>query len=121
MKSTTAFRIAAVAGFLGVVLGATGAHGGVHDLLEQRKTLEIWKTASTYHLVHAVALLFLATLRPLPKLPWILILCGVVLFSGSLYLLAVLDARWLGPVTPAGGTLSSRGLAGAGVQARFKY
>lgn len=104
--------MAAVAGFLGVVLGAMGAHGGVHDLLEQRKTVEIWKTASIYHLVHAGVLLFLATLRPLPKLPWILILSGVILFSGSLYLLAILDAHWVGPVTPLGGLLLLSGWLG---------
>jgi uncharacterized membrane protein YgdD (TMEM256/DUF423 family) len=102
MKSTTAFRIAAVAGFLGVALGAFGAHG-LHDLLEKNNTIDIWKTASQYHLIHAALLLFLATLRPMPRLPWVLFLCGVVIFSGSLYLLAVTGIRWLGAITPLGG------------------
>jgi uncharacterized membrane protein YgdD (TMEM256/DUF423 family) len=102
MKSTTAFRIAAVTGFLAVALGAFGAHG-LHDLLEKNNTLDVWKTASSYHLAHSVLLLFLATLRPMPKLPWILILCGVIIFSGSLYLLAVTGMHWLGAITPIGG------------------
>ncbi len=104
MKSTTAFRIAAVLGFFGVALGAFGAHG-LHELLEKNHATDVWKTASGYHLTHAVVLLFLATLRPMPAMAWILILCGVVIFSGSLYLLAVTGALWLGAITPIGGLL----------------
>jgi uncharacterized membrane protein YgdD (TMEM256/DUF423 family) len=103
MNSTNAFRIAAVTGFLAVVLGASGAHGRLHDLLVNNNTLEIWKTASMYHLIHAVVLLFVANRRPLPLLPWILFLSGIVIFSGSLYLLAVTDLHQLGAITPIGG------------------
>ena len=102
MKSTTAFRIAALTGFLGVALGAFGAHGLRH-LLENNNTVDVWKTASSYHLIHAVVLLFLATLRPMPRLSWIFILCGMIIFSGSLYLLAVTDVKWIGEITPVGG------------------
>ena len=102
MKSTTAFRLAAALGFLGVGLGAFGAHG-LHDLLEKNNTADVWKTASSYHLIHAVVLLFLSTVRPLPKLAWVLIFCGVLVFSGSLYLLAVTGVKWLGAITPLGG------------------
>jgi uncharacterized membrane protein YgdD (TMEM256/DUF423 family) len=98
----SAFRIAAVVGFLGVALGAFGAHM-LHDLLVKNNALDIWKTASTYHLVHAVVLLFVANQRPLPRAAWIFFLAGVVIFSGSLYLLAVTNLRWLGAVTPLGG------------------
>jgi uncharacterized membrane protein YgdD (TMEM256/DUF423 family) len=111
MKSTTAFRIAAGMGFLGVVLGALGAHGGLHDVLVKNNTEDIWKTASSYHLIHAVALLFLATLRPMPKAAWVLIFSGVIMFSGSLYLLASKDLHWLGPVTPVGGVALLAGWA----------
>jgi uncharacterized membrane protein YgdD (TMEM256/DUF423 family) len=104
MKSTTAFRIAAAMGFLGVALGAFGAHG-LQGVLVKNNMVDVWKTASSYHLIHAVALLFLATLRPLPRAPWFLIFSGVVIFSGSLYLLAVTDIRWLGAITPIGGLL----------------
>jgi uncharacterized membrane protein YgdD (TMEM256/DUF423 family) len=95
-------RVAAVVGFLGVALGAFGAHM-LHDLLVKNNALDIWKTASTYHLVHAVVLLFVANQRPLPRAAWIFFLAGVVIFSGSLYLLAVTNLRWLGAVTPLGG------------------
>jgi uncharacterized membrane protein YgdD (TMEM256/DUF423 family) len=95
-------RIAAIVGFIGVVLGAFGAHG-LHGLLEKNNALEIWKTASTYHLIHAVVLLFVANQRPLPRLAWILFLAGIMVFSGSLYLLAVTNVRWLGAITPLGG------------------
>lgn len=101
-NANTSFRIAAATGFLGVALGAFGAHG-LHELLLRNSTLEIWKTASMYHLIHAVVLLFVANQRPLPLLPWILFSTGIVIFSGSLYLLAVTNARWLGAVTPLGG------------------
>jgi uncharacterized membrane protein YgdD (TMEM256/DUF423 family) len=77
-----------------------------------RGSLETWHTASLYHLVHAVALLgvALATLsgvapgRALARAGtcW---LAGTVLFSGSLYVLALGGPRWLGPITPVGGVL----------------
>jgi uncharacterized membrane protein YgdD (TMEM256/DUF423 family) len=102
MNSTNAFRIAAIAGFMGVALGAFGAHG-LKDLLEKNGTLDIWKTASTYHLIHAVVLLLVAARRPLPLMPWSLFLAGVVIFSGSLYLLAATGIHWLGAITPVGG------------------
>jgi uncharacterized membrane protein YgdD (TMEM256/DUF423 family) len=95
-------RIGALAGFLGVALGAFAAHGLKH-LLTENNTVEIWKTASTYHLIHAVVLLFVASQRPLPRVPWILFLAGIVIFSGSLYLLAVTNILWLGRITPLGG------------------
>lgn len=102
MKSTTAFRIATVTGFLGVALGAFGAHG-LHDVLVKNDTIDVWKTAAEYHLIHALLLLFLATLRPVPALAWILFFTGVVIFSGSLYLFAALGVHWLGAITPIGG------------------
>lgn len=97
----TRLRVAAVLGALGVAAGAFGAHG-----LEGRVTperLETWNTGAHYHLVHAVVLLILAT-RPAPRpLPFALIAAGVAIFSGSLYLLVLLDQGWLGAVTPLGG------------------
>ena len=95
-------RIAALVGFLGVALGAFAAHGLKH-LLAENNTAEIWKTASMYHLIHAVVLLFVANQRPLPRVTWFLFLTGVVIFSGSLYLLAVTNILWLGAITPLGG------------------
>jgi len=102
MNSTNAFRIAAVAGFLGVALGAFGAHG-LKDVLQKNSTVDVWKTASSYHLIHSAVLLFLASRRPLPLGPWYLLLAGVIIFSGSLYVLAVTGIHWLGAITPLGG------------------
>jgi uncharacterized membrane protein YgdD (TMEM256/DUF423 family) len=103
MNSKNASRIAAITGFLGVALGATGAHGKLHDLMVSNGTLEFWEKGVHYHLIHAVVLLFVANQRPLPRAAWIFFLAGVVIFSGSLYLLAVTNLRWLGAVTPLGG------------------
>lgn len=96
------FRIAGIVGFLAVALGAFGAHG-LHPLLTKNQTIDVWRTAALYHLVHAVVLLFLASRQPLPKPAWGLFLAGVIVFSGSLYLLAVTNVKWLGAITPIGG------------------
>lgn len=113
-------RFAVAAGALlagtGVVLGALGAHGLRGRLGTQ--ALLGWETAVQYQLVHAVALLALAALAgSLGRPAWlgrgvVLITAGVVLFSGSLYLLAMGGPAWLGPVTPLGGALLILGWAG---------
>ncbi|MEI8340263.1 MAG: DUF423 domain-containing protein [Verrucomicrobiota bacterium] len=104
LNSNSAFRIAAITGFLAVALGAFGAHG-LHGLLEKNNTVEVWKTASVYHLVHAVVLMFVANRMPFARVAWILFMAGILLFSGSLYLLAVSGIRGLGAITPVGGVL----------------
>ena len=103
MNSTNAFRIAAAMGFLGVALGAFGAHGLKH-VLETNNAVDIWKTASNYHLIHAVVLLFLAARAPFRAGPWILFLAGIVVFSGSLYLFSITGIKGYAMVTPVGGT-----------------
>ncbi|MEI6349935.1 MAG: DUF423 domain-containing protein [Verrucomicrobiota bacterium] len=98
-----ALRIAAIVGFLAVALGAFGAHG-MKDLLQRNGTAEIWRTGVLYHLVHAVVLLLIAS-RPAIRVSvafW-LFLAGIVIFSGSLYSLAMTNLKWLGAVTPLGG------------------
>ena len=102
MNAATAFRIAAVLGFLAVALGAFGAHG-LKDLLMRNGTLSIWEKAVLYHIVHAIVLLFLASRAPLPDVAIWLFFVGVVVFSGSLYLLAFTGMKWLGAITPIGG------------------
>ncbi len=102
MTNVNATRIAATAGFLAVALGAFGAHG-LKNMLAQNGTAAIWETAVVYHLVHAVMLFVLAERKPLAAGPWWCFLAGIVIFSGSLYLLAITDAHWLGAVTPLGG------------------
>lgn len=102
MKSSTGIRIAAAAGFLAVALGAFGAHG-LKPLLANYGTAGIWETAVFYHFIHAVMLFVLAERKPFPAVAWWAFLAGIVIFSGSLYLLAATNERWLGAVTPAGG------------------
>ncbi len=102
MTNTLATRIAAALGFLGVALGAFGAHG-LKPVLEQYQTVETWKTAAFYHLLHAVMLFVLAVRKPLPRGPWLSFLLGTLIFSGSLYVLAVTNLKWLGALAPLGG------------------
>ena len=105
MIEKVASRIAALVGLLAVALGAFGAHG-LKDILEHNQTTAIWEKAVLYHFIHALMLFILAT-RPatlgFAKGAWICFLVGIVIFSGSLYLLAVTNVRWLGAITPIGG------------------
>jgi uncharacterized membrane protein YgdD (TMEM256/DUF423 family) len=102
MNSTTATRIAAAGGFLAVTLGAFGAHG-LKPLLAQNGTTQIWEKAVFYHFIHAVMLFLLAERKPFPRVAWWSFLAGIVIFSGSLYFLALSNWLWLGAVTPFGG------------------
>jgi uncharacterized membrane protein YgdD (TMEM256/DUF423 family) len=102
MPASNALRIAAVVGFLAVALGAFGAHG-LKVRLDEMGTLAIWEKATLYHLVHSVVLLVVAIRRPAFGAAWILFFGGILLFSGSLYLLAFTGVRWLGMITPIGG------------------
>ncbi|RPJ58703.1 MAG: DUF423 domain-containing protein [Acidobacteria bacterium] len=96
----------AVVGFVGIAAGAFGAHA-----LRTRITpdmLDIYETAVRYQMYHAIALLlagFMALRLYSPALTaaGLLFLAGIVIFSGSLYLLALTGARWWGAVTPIGG------------------
>lgn len=94
-------RVAAILGALAVAAGAFGAHA-----LEGRVTpdrLDTWHTAATYHLLHAVALLAVS-LAPVPRrLTSLLFVGGILIFSGSLYTLVLLDMPILGAITPVGG------------------
>lgn len=102
MKSSATFQISAVLGFLAVALGAFGAHG-LKEVLTGNDTLAIWQTAALYHLVHAAVLLFIAAREPQPVWAWRLIFSGVLIFSGSLYALAITNVKALGAITPIGG------------------
>lgn len=111
MRSPFLF-LAAMGGFLGVAMGAFGAHGLKPILSEEM--LEVYKTAVSYHMWHSLALGIVALLPSHRLLRWAgwLLVGGVVLFSGSLYLLAVTELKWLGMITPVGGVafLSAWGL-----------
>lgn len=112
---------AAILALVGVGLGAFGAHG-LEDLLIKKGTSSTWETAVFYHLIHAVAawsVVFCGSdedksIRS-AALCWV---TGVVIFSGSLYLLAVGGPRWLGPITPIGGLLF---IIGWGLAAKYAW
>jgi uncharacterized membrane protein YgdD (TMEM256/DUF423 family) len=102
---------AGLLGLTGVAIGAFGAHALKATLME-RGMIQAWETGSRYHLFHAIALVGLAAwvrgvsandggrLMGWASSLWCI---GIVLFSGSLYWLALGGPRWLGPVTPLGG------------------
>jgi uncharacterized membrane protein YgdD (TMEM256/DUF423 family) len=99
--------IAAISAALAVALGAFGAHALKARLAEA--DLLIWQTAVNYHIWHSLALLALGVLmnvvKPTLQLMWSArsLLLGIIIFSGSLYLLVLTDTRWLGAITPLGG------------------
>ena len=99
--------IAGFLGFLGVVLGAFGAHG-LEVRLDANGQLDNWRTATLYLFVHTLAILALSGfgassgLVGLGRIAWFWV-AGVVLFSGSLYILAVTNISKFGMVTPFGG------------------
>jgi uncharacterized membrane protein YgdD (TMEM256/DUF423 family) len=93
---------------LGVMLGAFGAHG-LRDRLDAY-SMTVYEKAVFYHFIHALGLLAVASLARMRLISastgsWVcwLLLTGIVLFSGSLYVLAVTGVRTLGAVTPFGG------------------
>jgi len=102
-----AFISAALAGAIGVVFGAFGAHA-LRGSIEPR-LMETFQTAVQYQLIHALALLLVSL-----TMGWLgqslsfeisayAFIAGIILFSGSLYGLVLTEMRWLGPVTPLGG------------------
>jgi len=109
MSGARFFLIAgALSAAVAVMLGAFGAHALRGRL--PADLLAIYQTASQYHVYHALGLLVVGLLAvhvptssPLRWSGWLMLL-GTVLFSGSLYLLAITGQRWLGAITPLGGT-----------------
>ena len=95
-------RLGAVIIFLGVALGAFGAHGLEH-LLKENERAETWDTAVLYHLFHGIGLLVLGLFRVPPRGVWIWFTLGILIFSGSLYALSLTNFTKLGMITPVGG------------------
>ena len=93
---------------LAVILGAFAAHG-LKAVLDTQQ-LALFETASRYQMYHALALLVVGVMltnsqfsRSLLKLAALAFILGIILFSGSLYLLALVSVSWLGAITPLGG------------------
>ncbi|MCK5831215.1 MAG: DUF423 domain-containing protein [Methylococcales bacterium] len=99
--------LSALCGLTGVAMGAFGAHGLKAVLSPEM--LAVYKTAVDYQMWHALGLGLIALLyQQTPDsvhLKWAgqLMFAGILLFSGSLYLLAILNIKWLGMITPLGG------------------
>ena len=106
--SRGAIGVAGALGFTAVAVGAFGAHG-LRDRLDAY-SISVYERAVFYHFVHALAMLIVPLLAQAGLLSnaaasrvcWLL-LAGIVLFSGSLYVLAVTGVRSLGMITPLGG------------------
>jgi uncharacterized membrane protein YgdD (TMEM256/DUF423 family) len=107
MTAKLFLAIASASGLIAVVLGAFGAHGLKGRL--DAAMLSAYETAVQYHFYHTLALLGLAVLmqrvgeKTLIMASGYLFIAGILLFSGSLYALALGGPRWLGPITPVGG------------------
>jgi uncharacterized membrane protein YgdD (TMEM256/DUF423 family) len=103
--------LSGVYGFLAVAFGAFGAHGlrGIlSDVEDAAVRLDWWETAARYHLVHALAILgcaWLASRGPgrAARVGGVAFALGALVFSGTLYAMALGAPRWLGAVTPLGG------------------
>ena len=106
MQQIVSSRVAVLVGVVGasaVLLGAFGAHA-LRDVLDARG-VELWHTAVNYHVWHALALVLAVGFgrgRSARLAAWAFVL-GIVLFSGSLYALALGAPRWCGVITPFGG------------------
>ena len=107
MSGTIWIRIGAIVGGLGVIAGAFGAHG-LEGKLDAR-ALDVFETAAKYQLYHAPALIAVGLLaligrggRAREVAGWSF-LVGTLIFSGTLYALALTGIRWLGAITPIGG------------------
>ena len=102
-----AYLAGAGLGFLGVALGAFGAHALKDTLLANGYT-EVFDTATKYHLIHAGLLLIMGLMMEKADGKWLktgifACIAGIFLFSGSLYLLSTFNLKFLGIVTPFGG------------------
>ncbi len=115
------FALGALSGLIGVAAGAFGAHALRERLAPD--VLAVFETAARYQMYHALALLAVgwATTRwPESVAVWAgwLFVAGTVIFSGSLYALALTGIRWLGAITPIGGLCFLAGWACLALAAR---
>ena len=108
MKAKAILISAGILGAAGVGLGAFGAHG-LEDLLIENGRTDTFDTAVVYHLFHTALLVGLGTLVLLKpairqfRIAAICSLVGILIFSGSLYILSITNITVLGAITPVGG------------------
>lgn len=110
MNDALWLRIGAVWGFLAVAMGAFGAHG-LKPRIEAMGQLANFQTAANYHMYMALAMLAVGLLQVMGRSGAALsvagwgFLIGSLIFSGSLYTLSLTGLKWLGAITPIGGTV----------------
>jgi uncharacterized membrane protein YgdD (TMEM256/DUF423 family) len=107
MTSKIILSIASISGAFAVGLGAFGAHA-LKSKLEASNLLSAYQTAVQYHFYHTLLLLVLGLLTYKLDSAWLnyssyLTIAGIVLFSGSLYVLSLTNIKWIGAITPIGG------------------
>ena len=107
MESEKVIRAAAISGALAVCIGAFGAHG-LEDLLIQNGRLATFETAVKYQFYHSLALLLVGLLMQTNQSKYLtratnLFVLGILVFSGSLYVLSITNYTLLGAITPIGG------------------
>jgi uncharacterized membrane protein YgdD (TMEM256/DUF423 family) len=95
-------RVAAALCFLAVALGAFGAHA-FKSIIARNGMVDVWNKAVLYHFIHAIAIFVLAFSGTTQRSASWLFCAGIILFSGSLYTMALTNLRWLGAITPLGG------------------
>ncbi|WP_420577845.1 DUF423 domain-containing protein [Ekhidna sp.] len=101
--------ISSISGMLAVALGAFGAHA-LKNKLQSEGTLDTYQTAVQYQFYHTLALLAIAFLMTKYQSQWLnyagySMTFGILIFSGSLYILCFTGMKWLGAITPIGGLL----------------
>lgn len=99
--------VSGISGALSVAIGAFGAHG-LKAFLEANNRLETFETAVKYQFYHTFALMFVGLLmsqfaNKSLQLAGGFFIIGILIFSGSLYLLCAIGIKWLGAITPIGG------------------
>jgi uncharacterized membrane protein YgdD (TMEM256/DUF423 family) len=119
MKTQTILLTAGILGALAVGLGAFGAHS-LEPMLRATGRLDTYETAVKYHFYHTLLLLFIALIglninQSYRKAAYIFITSGILLFSGSLYILCLTGITWLGAVTPLGGVALIAGWLALGI------
>ena len=106
MLTTHPYRLlGSILALSAVLFGAFGAHA-LRETLSANDSIQTWETAVRYQMWHALALILLSMIslrHPIPKMTGFCFVVGTILFSGSLYGLALDGPKWLGPVTPLGG------------------
>ncbi|MFC5623235.1 DUF423 domain-containing protein [Algoriphagus winogradskyi] len=108
MTGKQIIQTGAIFGMLAVGIGAFGAHG-LKEILAETGRTETFETAVKYHFYHSLAI-FLIGILALVKPEWkklslaaVLMAVGILIFSGSLYVLSLTGITWLGAITPLGG------------------